>query len=207
MAEDRPGPASRVGTALGNGCLKLAGWKHLGQPPAMPKCVVVAAPHTSNWDFVLMLLVSLARRKRFGWAGKHTLFRPPFGAIMRALGGVPIDRNARRGATQQLVSAFERADRLTLVITPEGTRQRTEHWRSGFYHVARLAGVPIVLGLLDYRTQEAGFGPTLVPTGDVTRDMDQIRAFYAGRTGRRPDHFGPVRLAEEPVTDREDAAP
>jgi 1-acyl-sn-glycerol-3-phosphate acyltransferase len=192
---------------VGNACLAAFGWKKLGEPPRMAKCVLVAAPHTSNWDFVLMLVVSLACRLDLSWAGKHTLFRPPFRRIMRALGGIPVDRTQRQGITQQIVEAFRRADRLTVVITPEGTRRRTDRWHSGFYHVARLAQVPIVLGLLDYRTKEAGFGPTLVPSGDLGHDMDLVRAFYAGRTGCRPESFGPVRLAEEPVTDREDAAP
>jgi 1-acyl-sn-glycerol-3-phosphate acyltransferase len=173
----------------------------------MPKCVLVAAPHTSNWDFVLMLVMAFACRLNLSWAGKHTLFRPPFGRLMRALGGIPIDRTRPGGTTQQLVEVFRRADRITLVITPEGTRGRTERWRSGFYHLAREAQVPIVLGVLDYGAREAGFGPTVIPSGDIRRDMDAIRAFYVGRTGQHPASFGPVRLAEEPVTDREDADP
>jgi 1-acyl-sn-glycerol-3-phosphate acyltransferase len=159
--------------------------------------VLVVAPHTSNWDFLVMLLLAAALRLKVTWMGKHTLFRPPFGWIMRRLGGLPIDRGARHNIVEQAVGSFRVYDRLLLAILPEGTRKRTPYWRSGFYHIALGAHVPIALGFADYRRKVGGIGRVIVPSGDVDADMALIRDFYSGIIGKRPDQFGEIRLKSQ----------
>lgn len=179
---------------LANSVLMLLGWRAEGSLAEYPKCVVVVAPHTSNWDFVIMLLLAVALRLKVTWMGKHTLFRPPFGAIMRRLGGLPIDRSARHNMVQQAVSSFHTHEQLKLAILPEGTRKRTPYWRSGFYHIALGAQVPIALGYADYRRKVGGIGRVIMPSGDVDADMALIRDFYTGVAGKRPEQFGEIRL-------------
>ena len=129
--------------------------------------------------------------------GKDALFRPPFGWLMRRTGGIAIVRHERGGMVAQAARMLTSADELTLVVPAEGTRGRVSHWKSGFYHIARAANVPIVLGYLDYARRRGGFGPTIEATGDVRADMDKIRAFYSDKVARYPECFGDVRLKEE----------
>jgi 1-acyl-sn-glycerol-3-phosphate acyltransferase len=182
---------------LGRFYLGLFGWKLLGQKPPYQKYLILAAPHTSNWDVPAMLAMSYVYGIRVSWIGKHSLFRGPLGPLMRWLGGVPVDRRSRNNAVQQMVAEFARRDTLALMITPEGTRSRAEYWKSGFYHIAREANVPIVLGLLDFKKKVGGLFEAIETTGDLTADMDRIRAFYAGASGKYPERFGPVKLREE----------
>lgn len=183
--------------ALCRAFLRLTGWKVVGGPPDAPKCVVIAAPHTSNWDLVFMLAMAGALGIRVSWMGKDTIFRAPFGSIMRRLGGIPVRRHAAHNVVEQMVDAFGATDRLLLAIPAEGTRSKTDHWKSGFYHIARGANVPVVPSYLDYGRKQGGFAPPIVLTGDIPADMDRFRAVYAGVTGRRPTDQGPVRLREE----------
>jgi 1-acyl-sn-glycerol-3-phosphate acyltransferase len=134
---------------------------------------------------------------RPNWMGKAALFKPPLGRIYRALGGIPTYGDVRTGVVEQSVARFRESDDLVLAVPAEGTRGLATHWRSGFYHIARLAEVPIVLGYLDYARKRAGLGPEIRPSGDVRADMDRIRAFYAGRSGRYPALFTEPRLIEE----------
>jgi 1-acyl-sn-glycerol-3-phosphate acyltransferase len=182
---------------LANMVLKLFGWRVVGSLADQPKCVVIVAPHTSNWDFPVMLLLAVALRLKATWMGKHTLFRPPFGWIMRRLGGLPIDRGARHNMVEQAVESFRAHDRLVLAILPEGTRKRTPYWRSGFYHIALGAQVPIALAFADYRRKVGGIGRVIVPSGDVDADMALIRDFYSGIAGKRPEQFGEIRLKSQ----------
>lgn len=182
---------------LGKLILKVGGWTDEGVGQAAPKFVLIAAPHTSNWDLVLMLAIAKKHGLRVSWLGKHSMFKGLFGAMLKWLGGLPVDRRARHDVVTQVAEIFHQADMLIVAVPPEGTRGLTKHWKSGFYQIALAAGVPIVPGYLDYRTKTGGFGPPLTMTGDVARDMDQFRAFYAGKTGRFPALFGPVRLASE----------
>ncbi len=177
--------------------LRAFGWRLEGSLSAEPKFVLIAAPHTSNWDLVLMLLCSLHYGMWPSWVGKHTLFHPPLGWLLRLLGGIPIDRRSRGNRVEQLAALFAGRDRLILAIPPEGSRSSHTHWKSGFYWVARTAGVPICLSFLDWGTRRAGLGPLLRMTGDLRADMDLIRAFYGGRTGRFPEMQGPIRLEGE----------
>jgi len=182
---------------LGHLYLWLLGWKIEGARPPQRKYVILAAPHTSNWDVPLMLSMSYVLGVPLSWIGKHTLFKPPLGWLMRLLGGVPVDRRARHNAVQQMVDEFNRRDEFYLAITPEGTRGRAEYWKSGFYYIAVGAKVPIVLGLLDFRRKRGGLFEVIEPTGDLQADMERIRAFYADATAKYPADFGPIRLREE----------
>ncbi len=177
--------------------LQLAGWTIEGSRPEHRRFVLIAAPHTSNWDFPLMLVFAAAFDLKVTWMAKHKLFIPPIGWIMRFMGGIPIKRDRNSNMVGSLVEAFAINPGLILVIPTEGTRQRTEHWKSGFYHIARGAGVPIVPSYLDYSQKRGGFGPALEPVGDVSEDMSYFRDFYAPMKGLFPERFGPVRLREE----------
>lgn len=177
--------------------LGLFGWRIEGTQPVHAKYVLIAAPHTSNWDFPLMVLFAAAFDIEISWMGKKSLFSPPIGWIMRALGGLPIQRGTTNNIVESLVRTFAELPALVLVVPTEGTRARAEYWKSGFYHIARRARVPIVPSYLDYGKRRGGFGPALTVSGDPALDMQQFRDFYAPMRGRFPDDFGPVRLREE----------
>lgn len=177
--------------------LQLFGWKLEGPRPVLERYVLIAAPHTSNWDFPLMLAFAAAFDIKVTWMAKHSLFLPPFGWLMRLLGGMPVFRHENRNVVDAMVDVFGKVNQLVLVVPTEGTRERTQHWKSGFYHIARQAGVPIVPSFLDFGQKRGGFGPALAMTGDVGRDMQYFRDFYAGMTGKFPAQVGPIRLREE----------
>lgn len=188
----------RFRAVIGHAWLKAAGWQLEGGAPGVTKAVVVAAPHTSNWDFPFTLAVAWALGIELRWVGKHTLFAPPFGAIMRALGGLSVDRRTRNNVVEAIVDQLQRHRELMVVIAPEGTRSRTSGWRTGFYHMAVGADVPIVLGFLDYAQKRGGLGEMFVPSGDIDKDMDLIRAFYAPIQGKYPDRQGAIALSTPP---------
>lgn len=181
---------------LGRLMLRLSGWKAAGTPP-MGGCVVVCAPHTSNWDYLLMLAVAWVNGLSLSWLGKTELFRPPMGWVMKATGGVPVDRRAANGLVGQMVDEFERNPNMALAIPAEGTRSKAEHWKTGFYRIAEQAHVPYVLAFIDKSTKTSGFGPIIEPSGDLRTDMDVAREFYADKVGLRHENFGPIRLREE----------
>jgi 1-acyl-sn-glycerol-3-phosphate acyltransferase len=175
----------------------LFGWQIEGEVPPVSKGVVIAAPHTSNWDLPHMLAASWVFRLRVSWFGKHTLFRPPLGWLLQRLGGLPVDRRAPRGLVGEVAARLADAERLFVAVSPEGTRSRRDHWKSGFYWIAHEAQVPVVCGYLDYGRRRAGLGLTFVPSGDVRADMDRVRAFYAGFRGRHLGLESEIRLKEE----------
>jgi 1-acyl-sn-glycerol-3-phosphate acyltransferase len=166
--------------------LSLAGWRAEGQLPQIPKFVLVGAPHTSNWDLPFTLLMAFALRARIHWLGKATIFRRPFKGLFQWLGGIPVERSQSDNLVEQSIQHFQRNEQLILTIAPAGTRKRVIRWKSGFYHIACGAGIPIVLGFLDYRRKVGGIGPIVYPTGNITADMETIRAFYDGVTGKNP---------------------
>lgn len=182
---------------LGRAFLTAFGWREEGEPPRIPKYVLIAAPHTSNWDFPFTLALSWVTGVRIRWMGKHTLFEGPAGIFFRAVGGVPVVRHEKRNMVQQMIDLLRSEDELVLLVPAEGTRSRRTHWKSGFYHIARGAGVPVVPGYLDYARKRGGFGEPIELTGDVRADMDRIRAFYADKMGKYPEKFTPPRLREE----------
>jgi len=165
--------------------LKISGWKARGEELDHQRFVLIGAPHTSNWDFPLMLMVVLKLRLRVFWMGKHTLFPFPFGWLMKWLGGIPIDRSASHNVVNETVRQYKENDELVVLIPPEGTRSKVEKWKSGFYHIANLARVPILLGYVDASKKEAGFADFFTPTGDPDGDMKKIREFYAEKKGLR----------------------
>ncbi len=172
-----------VTRALGRGVLAALGWRVTGAFPNEPKLVMIGAPHTSNWDFVVALAAAFSLRLGFTWMGKHVLFRPPFGWFFRWLGGLPVDRRSSHGFVRQMVSEFDRRPRFLLAIAPEGTRKAVERWRTGFYHIAQGAGVPILLVTFDNPHKAIHVGPAVTASGDLTADMDGILARYAERLG------------------------
>jgi 1-acyl-sn-glycerol-3-phosphate acyltransferase len=186
--------------ALAGLALRLFGWTPVGTAPSVPKYVFIAAPHTSNWDFPLMLICGLYFGVRMRFMGKAELFRWPLGTVMRRLGGIPIERSRRGDVVAATAAAFRSAERLAIGIPPDGSRRYCEYWKSGFYHIARTANVPIVPSYLDWGTRRGGFGPPLLPTGDVRADMEILRTFYAGMVGRYPEKTSRVRLREEDAT-------
>ncbi len=177
--------------------LRATRWRDGGAPPDEPRFVLIAAPHTSNWDLLYMLLMAWRHEVRLSWLGKDALFVGPSGWVLRRLGGIPVVRSRPNGLVEALCEEFAAADRLVLAVPPEGTRGRRDHWKSGFYRIALAADVPIVCGFLDWGSRTGGFGPTLVPTGDVRADMDVIRAFYSGMTGKFPEDTSEIRLLDE----------
>ena len=186
--------------------LRLFGWRVEGRFPSLPKAVLIAAPHTSNWDFPFMLACAYVLDLRPMWLGKHQMFRWPFGGLMRWLGGLPVNRSRRNDLVRQAVERFAAAPSLLLLVPPTGTRSVAPYWKSGFYHIARGAGVPIVCTFLDYRKRVGGIGCTVIPSDDLAADMHQIRAFYAGVSAKYPAQNTPVRLREEDAVQSATAA-
>ena len=182
---------------IGRAYLRAFGWREEGARPEVGTYVLIAAPHTTNWDLPFMLALSYVFDVPIRWAGKHTLFRFPFGSAMRLLGGIPIVRHKRGNRVKQLADLFETHPGLVLSMPAEGTRSRRDHWKSGFYHIACEAEVPIVCGYLDYARKCGGFGLTFSPTGDIAADMDKIRSFYSEIQGKYPENFSDIRLREE----------
>jgi 1-acyl-sn-glycerol-3-phosphate acyltransferase len=179
---------------LGAFVLRMLGWHVVLAQPVPRRCVIVVYPHTSNWDFVIGLAAKWYLGLHFRFMAKDSLFVGPFARIFERWGGIPVDRRSHHGVTRQFAERFAREPDFRLVIAPEGTRARTEHWKSGFYHLARTADVPLGLAFIDYARREAGIGGFANLTGDVDADMALIAAFYADKTGKRPGNAGPVRL-------------
>ena len=171
--------------------LKLAGWKVEGElPPNGQKCVLIAAPHTSNWDLPYTLMVAFVLHLNIYWMGKRQLFRFPFRSIMMWLGGIPVTRESSNNLVAASVEAMKNAKGpLQLVVPPEGTRGKTRYWKTGFYYIAVGAGVPIVMAYMDYERKISGLGPVFHPTGDIEADMVAIKAFYAPFKGKNADQF------------------
>jgi 1-acyl-sn-glycerol-3-phosphate acyltransferase len=194
LASENPFGVSSVMHGLAKLLFRLAGWKTEGVVHQPSRFVVIAAPHTSNWDAFIMVTAAYIFRVKISWFVKDAAFFFPLGPIVRAFGGVPIDRTARRNVVGQAVARFEESDRLILAVPPEATRKKSTSWKTGFYHIARGARVPIVLGYVDYRRKVAGLGPAFTPTGDIEADFQVFEKFYAAVTPKFPDQRGAVRV-------------
>jgi len=164
--------------------MRALGWRLEGRFPDLPKFVIIVAPHTSNWDFPVGIAAKMALRLQVTFLAKNSLFRFPLGILMRGFGGMPVDRSASNDLVKGIVSEFARRDHLVLVIAPEGTRKKVERWRTGFYHIARGANVPIVPVALDWGTRTVRIGKPVQPTGEVERDIAGLQAWYADSRGR-----------------------
>jgi 1-acyl-sn-glycerol-3-phosphate acyltransferase len=172
-------------------------WRMVSEPAPDRPTVLIGAPHTSNWDFVFMLAIAWKLDMRFRWLGKKSLFTGWRGPIMRGLGGIAVDRDAPSAVVGEVLARIESGEIFGLVVTPDGTRKGHTHWKSGFYRIAREAGLPVTLGYVDRTTKTTGLGPTIDLTGNVSTDMDVIRAFYADKSGVKPEHRVEPRLREE----------
>jgi 1-acyl-sn-glycerol-3-phosphate acyltransferase len=169
--------------------MRIAGWKLVGALPQLPKFVVVVAPHTSNWDFIIGLAAKLALALDAHWFGKDTLFRGPMGAFMRAIGGRPVHRVAPEGIVLAMVASIRAEPQFVLVITPEGTRKAVTEWRSGFYHIAEAADIPIVPVWFDWSRKEVGIGAPMRATGDLAADVATLQALFRPEMAKNPHGF------------------
>lgn len=183
----------RRGNALSRACgrlaLRLLRFKIEGELPNEPKFVLIGAPHTSNWDFIISMAVMMATGLQLSWMGKEEMFDHPLRRFFIWMGGLPVDRSAAGGVVGETVEAFKRHEKLIIVVAPEGTRASAPNWKSGFYRIAAGAGVPIVLGYLDFERRVLGFGPAFMPTGDQAADIAKIRSFYANIVPRYSDRY------------------
>ncbi len=191
-SNEAPGFAARLVRRLLIALYRQGRWTSVGTVPTHQRFVLIAVPHTSNWDFPNFLGVTHALGIRTHFMAKASLFRWPMGGFMRQVGGVRLDRAAAKDTVQQMVDEFGRRDEFVLTIAPEGTRGAVNKWRTGFYQIALGAGVPIVCGFMDYPTRTSGLGPTIIPTGDYEADMAPAFEFYRKITGKHPERTSAV---------------
>jgi 1-acyl-sn-glycerol-3-phosphate acyltransferase len=184
-------------TWLAEKWLMWRGWRFVGDLPPVDKMILIGAPHTSNWDFIVYLGAIRHWRIAPRYVGKHTLFRWPFGYFFRRFGGIPVDRTRPRGFVGQVAEEFGRSERMILVMAPEGTRKAATHWKSGFVKIADEARVPIVPVSINFPQKRVVMGTPVAYGGDDKVLMDQLRVFFEAGEGKRPDGKGPVRLKEE----------
>ena len=166
--------------------MRFFGWRTDGKLPDIPKYVLIGAPHTSNWDFILFLGVMFSLRVNVHFMGKAELFRSPIGWFFRYCGGIPVDRKKSTGLVEQTVKAINGSRNFILTITPEGTRHQVVEWKRGFYHIAKGAGIPIVIAVVDGRQKTVRIGQVFQPTEDVEADMKAIKGFFDGVVGIKP---------------------
>lgn len=170
--------------------LKLFGWTIVsGVPEGINKAVITMAPHTSNWDFLIGRLAFASQGTKVHLMIKKESFFFPLGMILRALGGIPVDRSNSQKTVLSVTQYFESSERFYLIITPEGTRKRVERWKKGFYFIATTAKVPIIPGYLDYKKKEGGLGPVIYPGENFEKDLEKVQAFYRGKNAKYPEQF------------------
>lgn len=186
-AMSAPRRGNRLTRATSRGLLRLAGWRLEGEVPDLPKFVAIGAPHTTNWDFVLGMAAIWGWGLRVDWIGKHTLFRFPWGGALRWMGGHPVERDAGGGHTARLVALLATRKACIVALAPEGTRRMVTRWRTGFWHVAHGAHVPICACYIDYARKVIGLGRVFETTGDLEADLARIREFYRDKTARFPE--------------------
>lgn len=187
----------RLLRAIAHGILRIGGWEAVGGQPEVPKAVLIAYPHTSNWDGLWALTYKVAVGLDVRFFGKHTLFWFPLGTLLRALGGIPLDRSKPGSAVDQAVQALTENDTFYFGLAPEGTRRRRPHWKTGFYRIAERANVPVILAFMDYKHRRIGLGPTFEITGDRDADMKRIAEFYADVGGHHPENASPISFPDE----------
>lgn len=182
--------------AIAFGLLRLRGWTLVGEIPSVKKAVLLAAPHTSNWDGFWLIVCKVALGIRIRFFAKHTLFWWPLGTLLTGLGAIPVERSQSGANVEKLVKLFAESDELFLALAPEGTRKWRPYWRSGFYRIAKAAQVPIILAFVDYKNKRAGIGPQIDSSGTAVETMAQIREFYERCGAAIPKNMGPIMLKE-----------
>ncbi len=186
---------AQVFATIGAQSLKMLGWQLEGSLPNQ-SCVVVVAPHTSNWDFFILFLVALAL-KAFSnavWIAKHTIFWWPIGSFFRSIGGVPVHRDQNNNMIRFVCNLLKERELMYFALAPEGTRKFTDHWKKGFYHIANRANVPISLAFVNYKDKKAGIGPLISITGDEEQDLAKIQSFYKKNWAKFPENFSNIRF-------------
>ncbi len=181
-------PPSPLAEWVGRTALKLMGWRIEGELPRLDKFVAIGAHHTSNWDFVIFIALMFVLRLNARWFGKHSIFRWPFGGLMRSWGGIPIQRHLSLNMVEQAIQGFRDNREFILVLSPEGTRRKVERWKMGFYHIAQGAGVPIVPGALDFANRRVVIGAPFQPTGDAEADLQVLLAFFRPYVPKKPEY-------------------
>jgi 1-acyl-sn-glycerol-3-phosphate acyltransferase len=174
--------------------LKTLRWKAVGPLPEQKKYIIIVAPHTSNWDVFYGFILAFTLKLDARFLAKKELFRWPFAPIIRWIGGIATDRSSHDNIVDKIVKIFNENEKFVLAIAPEGTRHKVDHWKSGFYHIAKEASIPIVLAFIDYGTKTGGVGPLLYPSGDINKDMIIIRDFYLNKKGKKKDQTSPAAI-------------
>lgn len=187
----------RISRFIGRKIVSLSGWKLVGDFPDVPKGIFIAAPHTSNWDGYWMIVASHAMGIRLSWMGKESLFKFPLGVFLKMSGGVSVDRSKSHDTVKQIAQEFKQRPGMYLAIAASASRKKRDYWKSGFYHIAVEANVPLICGCVDYERKEVGILGVVEVTGDIGADMDTIRQIYAGRQGLVPSQMTPIRLRSE----------
>lgn len=174
--------------------LRLLGWKTDPQLPEFKKYVLIGAPHTSNWDFMYTMIGLTSMGIKFNWVAKHTLFFWPLGVVFRMIGGIPVNRKSGTSFLKKSIDLYREREEFIMAIAPEGTRGKTEFWKTGFYTVAKKAKVPVVMGYIDYQNKQLGVSGVLHPSGDLEQDMHILADFYKDKRGKYPEKQAPVRV-------------
>jgi len=200
--DDPPGPVARAVRGLLLLFYRMKGWKAVGAVPYPRRFIIIAAPHTSNWDFVNFLGLTTDLGVRPHFMAKLSLFRWPIGGFIRQMGGVAVDRRNNSNVVQQMVDEFARRAEFMLTVAPEGTRGKAKKWRTGFYQIALAAKVPMVVGMMDYATRTGGLGPLIWPTGDFRADMMKVLEVYKSCVPKFPERA--VRAIDDIVGADED---
>lgn len=182
-----PGLVARAVRGLLLLLYRMRGWKASGEVPEPRRFIIIAAPHTSNWDFVNFLGLTADLKVRAHFMGKLSLFKWPIGGFMKQMGGIPVDRHNASNAVAQMVEQFARRAEFMLTVAPEGTRGKAKKWRTGFYQIALAAKVPMVVGMMDYGTKTGGLGPLIWPTGDFRADMMKVLEVYKSCIPKFPE--------------------
>jgi len=177
--------------------LRLFGWQLVGELPKEKKFVVIVAPHTSNWDFFIFVLVKFAFKLKVVFIGKHTIFIGPIGWVLRKMGGLPVNRSSAHNVVDRIVQEFEQRSEMMFALSPEGTRSYLPLWKSGFYYIARKANVPVQTAFLDTKTKTIGWGPLFHLTDDKHADLERIKQFYQHKQGFKPEKFSKIVFRKE----------
>jgi len=185
IGDNIPARKTPILPAIGHFVFLLFRWRLENALPNIPKFVIIIGPHTSNWDFIFGIAAVFVLKAKISFMGKHTLFKQPFGSIMRWIGGIPIDRDSSYGMVNTMIDHFKGTDKFILALAPEGTRKKVDQWKSGFYHIATGAGVPILLAGFDYEHKAIRLGPLIYPSGDVDGDMLKMQLVFERIRGKK----------------------